>query len=177
MKKSILRVLVILAFMIIPTAFAGRVDLTTYYPATYGEYKTLKVNGAITFGDGSTQSSAPTPYVLNWSGSVPNGVFTTVLSKTITGPATILVLWKALATNPTGAGATYSFLYVDGTKVDDYGGLRNPTSTVVQCFDQTNSWVGSISSGSHTVSLQEYADGGSAGSVNNGQLSIMVLGK
>ena len=174
MKKSILRVLVILAFMIIPTAFAGRVDLTTYYPATYGEYKTLKVNGAITFGDGSTQSSAPTPYVVNWSGALPIGN-TTTASKVISGPAVILVMWKALAANSANAGATYSFLYVDSTVVDQYGGLRNPAAAVVQWFDQANSWVGTLTSGSHTISVQERVDTGS-GSLNNGQLSIMVWG-
>jgi len=42
MKKSILCVLVISIFMITPSAYAGKVELTTYYPAPYGEYKTLK---------------------------------------------------------------------------------------------------------------------------------------
>ena len=41
MKKSILCALVISVFMIIPTAYAGKMELTTYYPAPYGEYKNL----------------------------------------------------------------------------------------------------------------------------------------
>jgi hypothetical protein len=50
MKKAILLVFVIIAFMIIPSSFAGRVELTTYYPSPYGEYKNLNSTEASNFG-------------------------------------------------------------------------------------------------------------------------------
>jgi len=175
--------------------------ITTYYPSPYGRYNQLTTTGntylaitsgnvgigttnptatlhiatgSIKFPDGTTQSTAPVPYVSNWSGAVPVGT-TTVVSRTITGPAVVRVMWKALATNSAASGATFSFLYLDSAKVDNSGGLRNPSNAIVQWFDQTNSWAGVIPSGSHTISVQEYADLGS-GTVNNGQLSIMVWG-
>ena len=77
MKKTILHTLVILTFIVIPTAFAGRVDLTTYYPAPYGEYKNLK----------STESS----YFATSSGNVGIGG---------TAPAYKLQLWSDSAAKP-----------------------------------------------------------------------------
>ena len=53
MKKYILFALVISAFMIIPAAFAGRVDLTTYYPSPYGQYKNLYSTDASNFATSS----------------------------------------------------------------------------------------------------------------------------
>ena len=49
MKKSIPCGFVISLLMILPTAYAGKVELTTYYPAPYGEYKTLKSTDDSTF--------------------------------------------------------------------------------------------------------------------------------
>ncbi len=132
--------------------------------------------GSIKFPDGSTQSTAPTPYVLTWDGDVPKDSDNVVLSKTITGPAVVLVMWKALAFNSAASGATYSRLFLDAAQIDEYGGLRNPSNAVIYWFDQTNSWVGSIPAGSHVISVREYADNGN-GKVNNGHLSIMVWGK
>ncbi|MFA5160267.1 MAG: hypothetical protein WC484_07180 [Candidatus Omnitrophota bacterium] len=63
MKKSILCAVIITTFIIIPTAFAGRVDLTTYYPAPYGEYKNLKStegsNFATTSGNVGIGTTSP----------------------------------------------------------------------------------------------------------------------
>ena len=63
MKKYILFALVISAFMIIPAAFAGRVDLTTYYPAPYGKYKNLKStegsNFATSLGNVGIRTTSP----------------------------------------------------------------------------------------------------------------------
>ena len=56
MKRCILFVWVILAFMIIPAGYAGKTELTTYYPSPHGEYKQLQAN------DSSTTPT--TPFVL-----------------------------------------------------------------------------------------------------------------
>ncbi|MFA5167447.1 MAG: hypothetical protein WC530_02815 [Candidatus Omnitrophota bacterium] len=53
MRKSILCALVISVFVVIPTVFAGRVDLTTYYPSPYGEYKNLYSTEASNFATSS----------------------------------------------------------------------------------------------------------------------------
>ena len=72
MKKSILCALVILTFIIIPTAFAGRVDLTAYYPAIYGAYTNLK----------STQDS----YFATTSGFVGIGTSSPSTKLQVAGP-------------------------------------------------------------------------------------------
>ena len=72
MKKSTLCTLVILAFIIIPTAFAGRVDLTTYYPSPYGEYQNLK----------STEDS----YFATTSGNVGIGTTSPSTKLKVVGP-------------------------------------------------------------------------------------------
>jgi hypothetical protein len=41
-KKIISSVLIVLVLAMAPSAYAGKVELTTYYPAPYGEYKELK---------------------------------------------------------------------------------------------------------------------------------------
>ncbi|MFA5159584.1 MAG: hypothetical protein WC484_03650, partial [Candidatus Omnitrophota bacterium] len=41
-RRTVLGVVFVSTVVFASTAFAGRVDLTTYYPAPYGEYKNLK---------------------------------------------------------------------------------------------------------------------------------------
>jgi len=53
LKNIAICVLVILTFVVIPVAFAGRVELTTYYPAPYGEYKNLKSTEGSNFATSS----------------------------------------------------------------------------------------------------------------------------
>jgi hypothetical protein len=53
MKKSIPCILIISALIIIPSSFAGRVDLTTYYPSPSGEYKNLNSTEASYFATSS----------------------------------------------------------------------------------------------------------------------------
>jgi hypothetical protein len=64
MKKSIPCILIISALIIIPSAFAGRVEVTTYYPSNYGEYKNLKSteasNFATTSGNVGIGTTSPT---------------------------------------------------------------------------------------------------------------------
>jgi hypothetical protein len=43
MSKNILLCCLIVSILVMaPAAYAGKVELTTYYPAPYGEYKELK---------------------------------------------------------------------------------------------------------------------------------------
>ena len=44
LQKIILSSLIVLALAITPSAFAGKVELTTYYPAPYGEYAQLQAS-------------------------------------------------------------------------------------------------------------------------------------
>ncbi len=44
LRKIILSSLIVLALAIAPSAFAGKVELTTYYPAPMGEYDNLQSN-------------------------------------------------------------------------------------------------------------------------------------
>ena len=46
-KNTVLGSLTVLILAIVPSAFAGKVELTTYYPAPYGEYKELKASQAL----------------------------------------------------------------------------------------------------------------------------------
>ena len=47
MKKEMLLALAILTFLVIPAAYAGKTELTTYYPAPYGEYKDLQASNKL----------------------------------------------------------------------------------------------------------------------------------
>ncbi len=49
MSKKIFPMLVISALVLVPSAYAGKVELTTYYPAPAGEYKTLSTSEAASF--------------------------------------------------------------------------------------------------------------------------------
>ena len=46
MRIIILVVLIALVFSPV-TLFAGKMELTTYYPAPYGEYKDIKASGSL----------------------------------------------------------------------------------------------------------------------------------
>ena len=46
-KTRSMCVLAMVAFVLVPNAYAGRVELTTYYPAPYGEYKDLKASNSL----------------------------------------------------------------------------------------------------------------------------------
>ena len=46
-RKILSGVLFISAFMIASNAYAGKMELTTYYPAPYGEYKDIKASGSL----------------------------------------------------------------------------------------------------------------------------------
>lgn len=48
-KKNILIVVLSLLFLFAASVYAGRVDLTTYYPAPYGDYTNLTSTGASNF--------------------------------------------------------------------------------------------------------------------------------
>ena len=67
MEKSILCALVMSTFMIMPAAYAGKMELTTYYPAPNGEYKTLTADSVqlnAKTGDPSTWSAGTTGQVV-----------------------------------------------------------------------------------------------------------------
>ena len=49
LRRAILGVVVVSAFVFASTAFAGRVDLTTYYPSPYGQYTNLYSTAASNF--------------------------------------------------------------------------------------------------------------------------------
>jgi hypothetical protein len=49
--KIFLRTFIVLTVAMMPAAFAGKVELTTYYPAPYGEYSQLKATGTNTSDD------------------------------------------------------------------------------------------------------------------------------
>jgi len=46
-QKAFLFVLIVLVLAMAPSAFAGKMELTTYYPAPYGEYKDIKASGSL----------------------------------------------------------------------------------------------------------------------------------
>ena len=47
-RKTVLGLVFVSAFVFASNAFAGKVELTTYYPAPYGEYKTVKATSSFT---------------------------------------------------------------------------------------------------------------------------------
>ena len=47
-QKIFLGFLIVLILAVAPSVFAGKVELTTYYPAPFGEYKQLKATGSTT---------------------------------------------------------------------------------------------------------------------------------
>ena len=109
MKKSILFAVVIFVFIIIPTAFAGRVDLTAYYPAPWGEYKNLNSTEGSNFvtTSGSVGIGTTSPgYKLEVSGTakatdfigIANSVFRITATATVgnASPST----WAAITPCP-----------------------------------------------------------------------------
>ncbi|MFA5159887.1 MAG: hypothetical protein WC484_05210, partial [Candidatus Omnitrophota bacterium] len=102
MKKSILCAVIITTFIIIPIAFAGRVDLTTYYPAPYGEYKNLK----------STESS----YFATTSGSVGIGT---------TAPNGKLEVTGRLALSDGGGASRVSLNLESNTTATSYSAINS----------------------------------------------------
>jgi hypothetical protein len=68
--KSVFGVVFIVAALLVPRAYAGSMDLTTYYPAPYGEYETLssKQNTSLATTSGSvTVGSATNPGTVNFT--------------------------------------------------------------------------------------------------------------
>ena len=47
LQRNILAVAVVLVCFLVPVAHAGKVELTTYYPAPQGEYQTLQASQAL----------------------------------------------------------------------------------------------------------------------------------
>ena len=78
-------------FLVIPmvffstAAFAGRVELTTYYPAPHGEYKTLKASESVT-AKGADQDN--TKVVVHAGGSTGTGLAVTNANRVGIGTAT-----------------------------------------------------------------------------------------
>ena len=47
-KYIVTGALVMAAFMFVSNAYAGKMELTTYYPSPHGEYKDVKTSGSLT---------------------------------------------------------------------------------------------------------------------------------
>ena len=45
--KNVLYGLILSVIILMPTAYAGKMELTTYYPAPYGEYKNLQASQSL----------------------------------------------------------------------------------------------------------------------------------
>ena len=52
-KKIFLYGLIVLVLALAPSAYAGKVELTTYYPSPYGEYKNLSTTENAAFASAS----------------------------------------------------------------------------------------------------------------------------
>ena len=98
MKKAMVCILSISFFMSSPTVFAGERKLTTYYPAPYGEYKTLKSTEAAAFatssgkvGIGTIAPTAILDVASTTSGFVPPRVTNAQMTAISSPPAGSLV--------------------------------------------------------------------------------------
>ena len=112
--KKIVAIASIASFVFPAMLFAGRVDLTTYYPAPYGEYSQLRSNKA-TLGTNATIPA--TEGVMNFGGIA--------VEPAITGVAATNPNDGDLYYNTTTAGS-HKFRYFDGSdgsgKWKDLGG-------------------------------------------------------
>lgn len=57
--RAALLCLLVLAFEVAPAAYAGRSELTTYYPAPYGEYQDLEANHSLKMPVKNVDASSP----------------------------------------------------------------------------------------------------------------------
>lgn len=107
-SKIILSVAFISALVLAPDAYAGRVELTTYYPAPFGEYRTLRATGADSTGTVAFQAGgSTTPAGLAVTNSNLVGIRTTA-------PADVLeVVGNHRVTCP--ANTTVAYVFTPGS--------------------------------------------------------------
>ena len=179
-RKTVLGVVFVSAFVFVSSAYAGKVELTTYYPSPYGEYLSLTLaptdtinpaaacsNGQMYFdaSDGvfydcvgsvwrQRASGVPRGAILMWSGSIANIPSGWVLCNGANGTPNLMDRFIV------GAGSTYAVTNTGGATA------ASVTLTTAQMPSHTHSLSGvtaSIgSSGAHQHNIDNvWTNGGS----------------
>jgi hypothetical protein len=128
MLKNILSYsLIVFIFAAVPSVYAGKVELTTYYPAPYGEYKEIKTTEKAEFAQ--TSGTVKVGSATNHTVLAVDNVLTLDPVAVNPGDANLTAGSLCYSTNAGGAGIG-GMLYSNGTVWKNLGGGTGTITSV-----------------------------------------------